>query len=148
LPFESFVEFATVTADRRVNAHWNLQSGLINIPGIELNFIGRVENFQYEFTAVLDHVGADDRGGWSTCTSIRRRIGHGRTTIRGISRTAFTVLMSATSTGLGIAALTNNPPGLPGYSRQGLPMRWWIFASDDYHNCDFKGPHCGSPRLN
>ena len=61
LPFESFVEFATVTADRRVDAHWNLQSGLINIPGIELNFIGRVENFQYEFTTVMDHVGADDR---------------------------------------------------------------------------------------
>jgi hypothetical protein len=61
LPFERFVEFATATADHRVDAHWHLQSDLINIPGIELNFIGRVENFQCEFTTVLDHLGADDR---------------------------------------------------------------------------------------
>lgn len=61
LSFPQFVEFAAATADRRVNAHWQLQSDLIAMPGIKLDLIGKVETFRDDFNRVLDHAGAGDR---------------------------------------------------------------------------------------
>jgi hypothetical protein len=60
LPFDQFVNFATMTARERVDAHWHLQAGLIDMPGIELNLVGKVESFENDFKRVLDHVQAND----------------------------------------------------------------------------------------
>jgi sulfotransferase famil protein len=60
LSFDEFVNFATMTAQDRVDAHWHLQAGLLDMPGIELNLIGKVESFEQDFMRVLDHVQAND----------------------------------------------------------------------------------------
>jgi len=61
LSFPQFVEFASATADRRVNTHWQLQDDLLDMPGIKLDLIGKVETFHDDFTRVLDHAGAADQ---------------------------------------------------------------------------------------
>jgi Sulfotransferase family len=61
LSFDQFARFACATADRRVDPHWHLQSDLISMPGVTLDFVGKVESFDKDFTRVLDHVGADDQ---------------------------------------------------------------------------------------
>jgi len=60
LRFEEFVNFATATADERIDSHWNLQADLLDMPGIKLNLIGKIETFDKDFMHVLDHVRADD----------------------------------------------------------------------------------------
>jgi hypothetical protein len=59
LTFAEFVTYATATASLRVNAHWQLQDDILNMPGIALDFIGRVETFDQDIVRVLDHVCAD-----------------------------------------------------------------------------------------
>ncbi len=59
LSFAQFVAFAAASCDRRVNAHWQLQDDLLTMPGITLDFVGKVETFRDDFTRVLDHVRAD-----------------------------------------------------------------------------------------
>lgn len=61
LSFPQFVEFAVATCDRRVNAHWQLQDDLLTMPGIDLDFTGKVESFGADFARVMDHIGADPR---------------------------------------------------------------------------------------
>jgi hypothetical protein len=60
LPFDTFINFATMTAQDRVDAHWHRQAGLLDMPGIELNLIGKVESFEQDIMHVLDHVQAND----------------------------------------------------------------------------------------
>jgi hypothetical protein len=55
------VKFAAATANHRLDAHWHLQDDLLNMPGIKLDLIGKVESFDEDFARVLDHVGAGDR---------------------------------------------------------------------------------------
>jgi Sulfotransferase family len=59
LSFADFVHFAAATADRRVDAHWQLQDDMLNLPGIGFDFIGKVESFSQDFVRVMEHVGAD-----------------------------------------------------------------------------------------
>ena len=61
MSFAQFVEFASETADRRVNTHWQLQDDLLDMPGIKLDLVGKVETFHDDFIRVLDHVGAAGR---------------------------------------------------------------------------------------
>lgn len=72
LSFEQFVIFATATANARLDGHWNSQDDCIDMPGIALNFIGKVENFNEDFDRVLNHAGADE--------ALRRSIGKRRNT--------------------------------------------------------------------
>jgi hypothetical protein len=58
LTFPEFITYATATAESRLNIHWQLQDDILNMPGIEFDFIGRVESFPTDFTRVLDHVDA------------------------------------------------------------------------------------------
>ncbi len=58
LDFADFVSFAASTALARVDYHWHLQSDIINMPGIELGLIGKVETFERDFDRVLDHARA------------------------------------------------------------------------------------------
>jgi len=67
LPFAQFVDFAIASSGQRINAHWQSQDDLLNMPGLGLDFIGKVESLPHDFGRVLDHVGADQR--------IRRMIG-------------------------------------------------------------------------
>lgn len=57
LTFAQFVHFAAETAERRVDAHWQLQDDLITMPGITLDFVGRAERFDADVERILDHVG-------------------------------------------------------------------------------------------
>lgn len=61
LSFAEFARFASATADQHVDPHWQLQSDLVSMPGLKLDFVGKVESFHQDFARVLDHVGAGDR---------------------------------------------------------------------------------------
>jgi Sulfotransferase family len=56
LTFPDFVNFACQTARDRIDPHWQLQSDIINVPGLALDFIGRVESFKNDFVVVCDHL--------------------------------------------------------------------------------------------
>jgi hypothetical protein len=61
LTFADFVTYATATASLRVDAHWSLQDDILNMPGLALDFVGRVETFTRDIGRVLDHVRSDQR---------------------------------------------------------------------------------------
>ena len=60
LCFEEFANFAATTALERVDPHWNVQADILDMPGIELNLVGRVESFEKDFMRVLDYAHAND----------------------------------------------------------------------------------------
>jgi hypothetical protein len=60
LSFSDFVTYATAIAERRVDYHMQRQSDLLRVPGVPVDFIGKVENFSNDIVRVLDHVGASD----------------------------------------------------------------------------------------
>jgi Sulfotransferase family len=61
LSFAQFVRYAAATANDRIDAHWHLQDDILNMPGIKLDLVGKVETFHADFAHVLDHIGADGR---------------------------------------------------------------------------------------
>jgi hypothetical protein len=61
LSFSQFVEFALATDDlvrTDVSMHWHPQTKILHIPGMKLDFIGKIENFAADFNRVLDFVNA------------------------------------------------------------------------------------------
>ena len=60
LSFEDFITFSCAAADARFHPNFQLQSDLLTVPGIKLDFIGRLESFNTDFIRVLDHVGASE----------------------------------------------------------------------------------------
>jgi hypothetical protein len=54
LSFADFVTFVTAAAD----GHMQPQSKILNIPGVKIDFIGKVESFNADFARVLDHLNA------------------------------------------------------------------------------------------
>jgi hypothetical protein len=60
LRFPDFVRFACRTAPARFDPHWQLQSDLVNVPGLALDFVGKVESFNRDFMVIFDHLGVDD----------------------------------------------------------------------------------------
>lgn len=62
LSFPQFVEFALRTGDNARPAaamHWHPQAKILDVPGMQLNFIGKIENFATDFDRVLDFLRAD-----------------------------------------------------------------------------------------
>jgi len=59
LSFADFAHFAAATADRRIDAHWQLQDDMLSVSGIGFDFIGKVESFSQDFARVMEHVGPD-----------------------------------------------------------------------------------------
>lgn len=57
LSFPDFVSWAAETAAARVNAHWALQDDLVSMPGIALDHIGKVENFDADILPLLARTG-------------------------------------------------------------------------------------------
>jgi hypothetical protein len=60
LSFAHFVTYASALAHGRVDAHLQTQHDILDMPGIKLDFIGRMEQFSADFARVLDHIGAAD----------------------------------------------------------------------------------------
>jgi hypothetical protein len=60
LSFPDFVAYAAAAAQRRRDIHVQAQDSILSMPGIKLDFVGKVETFAKDFTFVLDHIGADD----------------------------------------------------------------------------------------
>jgi hypothetical protein len=60
LSFAEFVVFAAATASACHDIHLQTQDDILTTPGIELDLIGRVENFDADFVPVLDHLDASD----------------------------------------------------------------------------------------
>jgi Sulfotransferase family len=58
LSFSDFVTFAAAMAERRCDIHIESQDGILSMPGIKLDFIGKVESFRRDFAFVLNHMGA------------------------------------------------------------------------------------------
>jgi hypothetical protein len=72
LSFADFVTFATATADQRLDAHWHLQDDILDMPGIDLDFIGKIESFGTDFVHVIDHVDPVGRTNLETLTPLHR----------------------------------------------------------------------------
>ena len=60
LSFADFVTYATAICHRPNECHVQLQSQLLHLPGLPLDFVGRAESFAKDITQLLDHLGADD----------------------------------------------------------------------------------------
>lgn len=60
LLFSQFVAFVSAVARSRCDVHIQAQHDILSMPGIELDFIGRVESFERDFARILDHLGASD----------------------------------------------------------------------------------------
>jgi hypothetical protein len=60
LSFPDFVTFATAYGFRGPDGHIAAQARALDLPGINFDFIGKVETFEQDFSRVLDHVRADD----------------------------------------------------------------------------------------
>ena len=58
ISFRQFVHFVTATANDRIDAHWTRQVAIVDMPGIILDLVGKVETFAQDFSRVLDHVHA------------------------------------------------------------------------------------------
>jgi hypothetical protein len=57
LSFADFVRFASATAEHRIDFHWQSQDDILTMPGINFDFIGKVESFEEDFTRVMGYVG-------------------------------------------------------------------------------------------
>jgi Sulfotransferase family len=60
LSFAEFATFATATARDRIDTHWHLQADLIHMPGLTLDFVGKLESFANDFSRVLTHLRAGE----------------------------------------------------------------------------------------
>jgi hypothetical protein len=60
LSFADFVTFVTAVARLRCDIHFQVQDDILSMPGITLDFVGKVETFARDFGRVLDHVRASD----------------------------------------------------------------------------------------
>jgi len=63
MSFADFVIYATEqvgTMTGGVNKHGELQSRIVAIPGIKLDFVGKLESFPNDMAIVLDHLKADE----------------------------------------------------------------------------------------
>jgi Sulfotransferase family len=58
LTFCDFVTYASALAHSRVDAHLQSQDDILTMPGIALDFVGRMEQFSEDILRVLDHIGA------------------------------------------------------------------------------------------
>jgi hypothetical protein len=56
MSFADFVVYATGTNTRRLDQHWNLQSDVLEMPGIRIDLLGKVENFALGITRMLDRL--------------------------------------------------------------------------------------------
>lgn len=58
LSFAEFVTYASARAESRIDSHLQAQHDILAMPGIALDFVGRIERFSTDIVRVLDHIGA------------------------------------------------------------------------------------------
>src|ERR1700722_8358245 len=58
LTFSDFVTYAGAFATRRVDGHLQTQDSILAMPGIALEFVGRIERYSEDIMRVLDHIAA------------------------------------------------------------------------------------------
>ncbi len=61
LSFADFVAFVVCAGEAYKDGHLRPQANILAIPGLDLDFIGRVELFDTDFARVLDHLHACER---------------------------------------------------------------------------------------
>lgn len=61
LGFADFVTYATAVAENWYDNHVQIQSNLMDLPGLTLNFIGRLEHYETDIRRLLDHAQASPR---------------------------------------------------------------------------------------
>jgi hypothetical protein len=60
LSFPQFTVFTAATSKIRHDIHMQTQDDILSMPGIELNLIGKVENFDADFVPILDYLNASE----------------------------------------------------------------------------------------
>ncbi len=60
LSFADFITFIAAVAHKRCDIHFQVQDDVLSMPGITLDFVGKVETFAQDFARVLDHLRASD----------------------------------------------------------------------------------------
>ena len=60
LTFAEFVVFLAAVATSRCDIHFQTQDDILSMPGIALDFVGKVETFAQDFARVLEHLGASE----------------------------------------------------------------------------------------
>lgn len=60
LTFAEFVAFLAAVATSRCDIHFQTQDDILSMPGIALDFVGKVETFAQDFARVLEHLGASE----------------------------------------------------------------------------------------
>ncbi|HEY5378377.1 MAG TPA: sulfotransferase family 2 domain-containing protein [Pseudolabrys sp.] len=58
LSFSQFTVFTAATSQIRHDIHMQTQDGILGMPGIKLDLIGKVENFNTDFVRILDYLNA------------------------------------------------------------------------------------------
>jgi Sulfotransferase family len=74
LAFSNFVTFASATANQRLDAHWQRQNDILDMPGINLDLVGKMESFGTDFARVLQHVGACEPFKTAAATPLHRSL--------------------------------------------------------------------------
>jgi hypothetical protein len=60
LSFADFIVFLAAVARTRCDIHFQAQDDILSMPGIALDFVGKVETFAQDFARVLDHLRAGE----------------------------------------------------------------------------------------
>jgi hypothetical protein len=70
LSFADFARFAAATSGG-LNAHWQVQQEIVEVPGIAVDFVGKVESFDRDFQRVYEHVGSAPAMGGGSHAPVR-----------------------------------------------------------------------------
>ncbi len=60
LAFPDFVDYVIAADNDHRDSHYHPQHEILSVPGIKLDFVGKVESFDIDIIRVLDHVNATD----------------------------------------------------------------------------------------
>jgi hypothetical protein len=70
LSFADFVTYVSAAAVAHKDSHIQLQSEILGIPGLRIDFIGKVESFNADFARVLDHLNATNNDRREAATAV------------------------------------------------------------------------------
>ena len=110
LSFPEFVRFAAATARTRHDMHLQAQDDILNMPGIILDLIGKVETFDADFAFVLDHLNAVTPSAAKRPSPLMNRI---MTTGQVITRLNWPTSSIAPTNAISTASVTRARSGQP-----------------------------------
>ncbi len=77
LSFADFVIFLAAVAKIRCDVHTQTQDDILSMPGITLDFVGKLETYHQDFARVLDHLNASDTVRELATSSVMNRSSYG-----------------------------------------------------------------------